>query len=54
MFLVGFLMMIVDEINLYFVIGDVEGVIKVWDILEYCVVCIVDDDSFLCKLIFYI
>lgn len=45
MFLAGFLTMTVDETNSYLVTGDAEGVIKVWDISEYCAACTADDDS---------
>ena len=37
--------MTVDETNSYLVTGDAEGVIKVWDISEYCAACTADDDS---------
>lgn len=33
----GFLTMTVDDTNSYLVTGDADGVIKVWDIAEYCV-----------------
>jgi len=45
MFLAGFLTMTVDETNSYLVTGDAEGVIKVWDISEYCAASTADDDS---------
>jgi len=44
MVLAGFLTMTVDETNSYLVTGDAEGVIKVWDISEYCAACSADDD----------
>ena len=37
--------MTVDETNSYLVTGDAEGVIKVWDISEYCAACTAADDS---------
>ena len=37
--------MTVDETNSYLVTGDADGVIKVWDIAEYCVACTTDNDS---------
>ena len=45
MFLAGYLTMTVDETNSYLVTGDAEGVIKVWDISEYCAACTADDDN---------
>ena len=33
----GFLTMTVDDTNSYLVTGDADGVIKVWDIAEYCI-----------------
>ena len=36
--------MTVDDTNSYLVTGDADGVIKVWDITEYCVGSIADDD----------
>ncbi|XP_068715125.1 cilia- and flagella-associated protein 337-like [Montipora foliosa] len=40
----GFLTMTVDDTNSYLVTGDADGVIKVWDITEYCVGSIADND----------
>lgn len=45
MFLAGFLTMTVDDTNSYLVTGDAEGVIKVWDISEYCAASTEDDGS---------
>ena len=44
-FLAGFLTMTVDETNSYLVTGDADGVIKVWDITEYCLGCSADNNS---------
>ena len=43
--LAGFLTMTVDETNSYLVTGDADGVIKVWDISEYCLGHMADNDS---------
>ncbi|XP_067024528.1 cilia- and flagella-associated protein 337-like isoform X2 [Acropora muricata] len=40
----GFLTMTVDDTNSYLVTGDADGVVKVWDIAEYCVGTLVDND----------
>ncbi|KAK2571481.1 WD repeat-containing protein 49 [Acropora cervicornis] len=40
----GFLTMTVDDTNSYLVTGDADGVVKVWDITEYCVGTLVDND----------
>ena len=37
--------MTVDDTNSYLVTGDADGVIKVWDISEYCVGCMAEDDN---------
>ena len=37
--------MTVDDTNSYLVTGDADGVIKVWDISEYCIACMTDNDS---------
>ena len=37
--------MTVDDTNSYLVTGDADGVIKVWDISEYCLACTTDDNS---------
>ena len=44
-FSAGFLTMTVDDTNSHLVTGDADGVIKVWDILEYCVGCMAEDDN---------
>lgn len=41
----GFLTMTVDETNSYLVTGDADGVIKVWDISEYCIASVTENDS---------
>ena len=41
----GFLTMTVDDTNSYLVTGDADGVIKVWDIAEYCVGNMVNNDT---------
>ena len=41
----GFLTMTVDDTNSYLVTGDADGVIKVWDIAEYCVGNMVNNDD---------
>lgn len=41
----GFLTMTVDETNSYLVTGDADGVIKVWDISEYCIASLTENDS---------
>ena len=43
-FSAGFLTMTVDDTNSYLVTGDADGVVKVWDITEYCVGTVVDND----------
>lgn len=37
--------MTVDETNSYLVTGDADGVIKVWDISEYCIASVTDNES---------
>ena len=44
--------MTVDETNSYLVTGDADGVIKVWDISEYCIASATENDSTPRKLIF--
>lgn len=44
--------MTVDETNSYLVTGDADGVIKVWDISEYCIASVTDNESTPRKLIF--
>ena len=44
-FSAGFLTMTVDDTNSYLVTGDADGVVKVWDITEYCVGTLVDNDA---------
>lgn len=41
----GFLTMTVDETNSYLVTGDADGVIKVWDISEYCIASVTENES---------
>lgn len=41
----GFLTMTVDETNTYLVTGDADGVIKVWDISEYCIASVIENDN---------
>ena len=41
----GFLTTTVDDTNSYLVTGDADGVIKVWDIAEYCVGNMVNNDT---------
>ena len=37
--------MTVDETNTYLVTGDADGVIKVWDISEYCIASVIENDN---------
>ena len=41
----GFLTMTVDDTNSYLVTGDADGVIKVWDMSEYCLGSMADNDT---------
>ena len=47
--LAGFLTMSVDEKNSFLVTGDANGIIKVWDISEYCHRSMADSDIPPCK-----
>lgn len=44
--------MTVDETNSYLVTGDADGIIKVWDISEYCIASVTENESTPRKLIF--
>lgn len=41
----GFLTMTVDDTYSFLVTGDADGMIKVWDIAEYCVGNMTNNDS---------